>query len=95
MVQSRERKICASGLLRCSILVRVGKLQRNSYCIVFYYCYYFGGLLYSTHLVPSQWLLAARTGPLHGGASGDGVEAERLAFQANLRRKDSEVSVVP
>lgn len=36
------------------------------------------------NLVPSQWLRAAGAGPFHGGASGHGVEAERLAFQADL-----------
>jgi hypothetical protein len=44
--------------------------------------------------VPCQWLLAAGTGPFHGGAPGDGVDAERLAFQADLRRRDSEISVI-
>ena len=44
------------------------------------------------YLVPCQRLLAAGAGPFHGGAPGDGVEAERLAFQADLRRRDSQVS---
>jgi hypothetical protein len=40
--------------------------------------------------VPCQWLLATGTGPLDGGAAGDGVEPQRLAFQADLRRPDSD-----
>jgi hypothetical protein len=31
------------------------------------------------------WLLAAGASPFHGGASSHSVEAERLAFQANLQ----------
>lgn len=44
-------------------------------------------------LVPSQWLLATGAGPFHGGASSHGVEAERLAFQADLRRARFRISV--
>lgn len=41
-------------------------------------------LALSTDLVPGQRLLVTRAAPLHGGASGDGVEPQRFTFQADL-----------